>query len=196
MEMGILLVSRQYQFNLYIDFMFAMNNTSIVSNELAETFKIFDMSNMTGSMINNSTLCISNYIGNDDNTSRISLGGDGICPVNTTLNYVSDYLIPEWIYSLDYAPQGNFYISGSKNLKGKPSSISSGQYNLQTINTGYGKIQRLTNTTYNVSGETVFEDGKPISNFRRSYERTFEKYGNGNNVWGVYASFTNVLPSE
>ena len=179
-------------FSYYIDFMYGMINTTFIPESLRSSYKIWDFTGLTGNAKNNSILHINAYQGNDQNTAKISLGGNGICPWNTKLIYNDDYTTPKWLYDLNYCPEGTFAFTGDTNVSNKPLNITAGNFVLKTSNSSYGKDQELIQvglerqagaTTYNTS--TI----QPQSNFTSFYRRVVSKYNVGNNPWGQYASY-------
>lgn len=192
-ETGIELVSNYPSngtFDLIIDYMFGAINTTFIPEELRTSYKLWNLVNMNETSKRNSKLIINEYLGNDTNTAKISLGNNGECPYNTKLGYSNDYISPTWSYSLDLCPEGQFHFLGNTNVKGKPSSVTGGTYNLVSKNTPYGKIQELipeqvTTTT----GSTTYSGNTPTGNFNYYWKRVFNKYGNGTNSWGDYGSF-------
>ena len=198
MEMGIYLdYDGNFPFGLFIDFYYAMINSSVVSTSDSTTFKIFDMGQISNNSLNNSNLVITNYVGQDDNTAKIVLGSDGICPYNTVLGYNNDYQLPAWTYSLDYAPQGQFNFYGGNDVTGKPTGMTGSSYVIVTKNTPYGKLQELFNNQNNVNtGDTVYDENNiPTSGFIGFHKRSFNKYNNGNNCWGTFASYHVSIPT-
>ena len=189
-------------FDYYIDFMYGLINTSFIPSELRSSYKLWDFSGMGITSRNNSVLNIMNYIGNDANTAKISLGGNGICPFNTSLNYKGDYVDIKWEYDLDYCPAGTFTWTGNSDVHGKPNNINSGLFILTTTQARGGKIQTLELSGSNInSGPTVYnlDNGQPISNYKTFYKRILSQWGTGNNPWAGYASFyifDTYTPSE
>lgn len=179
-------------FNYYIDFMYGMINTSFIPAELRSSYKIWDLTGLTGTAKNNSSLIINGYIGNDQNTAKISLGGNGICPFNTKLVYADDYTSPVWNYNLDYCPEGNFGFLGNSDVDGKPQYVTAGNFILKTSNSSFGKEQELINVGANrTTGATTYDSTtiQPTGNFTFFYKRVVSKFNFGNNPWGQYASF-------
>ena len=198
MEKGIFLDNNTvWPFDLFIDFYFAMINEQIINTTIGATFEIFDMSQISEQCRNNSTLAITNYTGQDTNTVPIRLGGDGICPVNTILGYNNAYQLPEWKYSLNYAPQGQFLFRGSSNVSGKPTGLSSSDYGLITRNLPFGKEQEIVLYSQNVgAGDTTYDSNFiPQTGYVGYYKRIFNKYGNGTNTWGLFASYRAQAPT-
>jgi len=179
-------------FNYFIDFMYGLINTSFIPETLRTSYKIWDFTGLTGTAKNNSSLIINGYIGNDQNTAKISLGGDGICPFNTKLVYADDYTSPKWTYNLDYCPEGNFGFLGDADVEGKPTYVTGGNFVLKTSNSSYGKEQELIQVGLNrTTGATTYNTDtlQPTGNFTFFYKRVVSKFNVGNNPWGQYASY-------
>lgn len=179
-------------FNYYIDFMYGMINASFIPAELRSSYKLWDLTGLTGSAQLNSILVIENYIGNDANTAKINLGGNGVCPYNTKLGYSNDYTTPTWSYSLNYCPEGQYYFRGDADVTGKPLVITGGAYIITTKNAPYGKTQELLPSSVStITGNTTYNTSTclPSSGFNYFWKRIYNKYGTGTNSWGRYASY-------
>ena len=185
-------------FAYYIDFMFGMINPTFIPSELRSSYKIWNFTGLTGSAKNNSTLSINAYQGNDANTSKISLGGNGVCPWNTKLIYADDYTTPKWLYSLDYCPEGCFGFTGDTNVEGKPQYVTAGNFVLKTVNSSYGKDQELIQVGLDrTTGATTYNSDtiQPTANYVSFYKRVISKFNAGNNPWGQYASYFVQTPT-
>ena len=179
-------------FNYTIDFMYGLINVSFIPAEYRSSYKLWDFTGLTGAAKNNSSLIINSYIGNDQDTAKISLGGSGICPWNTKLIYGDDYTTPKWTYDLNYCPEGTFAFTGDTNVSNKPLNITAGNFVLKTSNSGYGKDQELIQVGLDrTAGATVYNTSTiaPTSNFTFFYRRVVSKFNVGNNPWGQYASY-------
>lgn len=180
-------------FNYYIDFMFGMINEHFIDDATLRTnYKLWDFTGLTGSAKNNSSLIINSYVGTSSDTSKISLGGNGICPFNTKLVYGDDYTTPKWLYNLDYCPEGTFGFTGDTAVVGKPTYVTAGNFILKTNNGSYGKEQELMQVGLSrTTGATTFNTStiQPTGNSITFYKRILSKFGVGNSPWGQFTSY-------
>lgn len=198
------------RFSIIIDFLFAMINHTIIDNTLSASFKLWDCTGLSNESYKNSTLQINAYNGNDSFTTTPNLGGNGICPNATVLNYQGEYTAINWKYDINYCPEGSFrFVPSSTNNKHIPVNISASasEYIVIVKNTTMGKYQKIIpSTNENISTFTRgnylstspanVEDGTFLYEYNRVFNyNTFVASPTVHQPWGYYTS-TYIQPDE